>query len=835
MWRNYLTVGLRALAKSPTYTFINVFGLAIGMAACLLILLYVRYETSFDEWLPGAENVYAVQFAGAPPGQEKQYIQMAPYPASHALEKEFPQVETAVSTFQARPVAKRGAESLFVDDALIADASFFDVLELPFVHGNRADALKNAASAVVTQTEAKRLFGRENVVGETLTLVTRGITRDYRITGILKDIPDNSSLQLSMVVRLDLSDYADNPQALRSFGSVNGYGWVKLKPGTSADTINAQMEQFLRRASPPEDVGNGMKQSIADFIDLSLTNIRDVHLGRAQGGSMTPGNDMRTVTTFAIVALLILGMACVNFTNLATARASQRAREVALRKVLGAHRGQLVGQFLGESILVAAFAMLLALALTELALPFLSDFLDAKLDLAYIGEGGVLGWAVLLVLVVGLLGGLYPAFYLSRFQPAKVLKANKSAADAQGSGLLRSILVVGQFAVSIGLIICTAVVYAQTLHARNTDPGYKREGLLIVDGISRRQITPATAETFRNRVAKIEGVKNAARTSIVPAQQNQNNTNYLVPGHSTPELIGFYQVDPHYLDTMQLQLVAGRNLSENIALDRVDISLSADPAIEKALAARGGNFLLNEQATKKLGFANAKDAIGKTVQVGLIDPANGGLVPMTVAGVVKDAQFRSARDNFEPVGFFYSPQAMSAVAVRYDSRNPNEVRDRIAAVWRELIPDVPFEAEFAEDSVAELYAADKARGQIFAMFAGLSVIVGCLGLFGLAAFTAERRTKEIGIRKVLGARTQDIVRLLVWQFSKPVVVANLIAWPVAWWLMRDWLNGFADRISLHPGWFLGAGLLAMLIAAATIISHAIKVARANPVFALRYE
>ena len=835
MWRNYLTVGLRALAKNKTYTFINVLGLAIGMAACLLILLYVRFETSFDEWLPNNDRVYAIHFAGAPPGQEKQHVQMAPYPVAHAFKKDFPQVEAAVSTFQARPVVRRAADSLFVDDTLIADPSFFQVLELPFIHGDRNRALTEAASVVLSREEARRLLGREDVLGQTVTIVHRGQQRDYRVTGVMDDIPDNSSLKIGMVMRFEPADYADNPQALDSYGNINGYGWIKLRPGASIEDVRRGMPAFEARNMPPQDIGNGQKISIADLIDLNPVNIRDVHLGQAQNASMTPGNDARTVTTFTVVAALILAMACVNFTNLATARASQRAREVALRKVLGAGRRQLIVQFVGESVLVSAFAMLLALAFTELLLPVLSSFLEAEMDLAYVGEDGVLGLAALLVLIVGVIGGLYPAFYLSRFQPAKILKANKSSADAHGSGWLRNMLVVGQFAVSIGLIICTAIVYAQTVHARSADPGYKREGLLVVEGLNRRQINAATAATLRERVARLDGVAGASRSSLTPAQQDQSNTAFQVPGRPDPELVGIYPMDPHHIDVMQMSLLAGRGFSDTVALDLTDPPQSPDPVAERALAQRGGNMIVNESAARKFGFATPQEAIGKVIGAGMINAENGGFVPMTIVGVLRDAQFRSVRDQVEPSAYVYSPTGMRSLVVRYETSDPIALRGEIEKVWRELVPDVPFEAEFAEDSVAELYAADEARGRVFAAFAVVSIIVGCLGLFGLAAFTTERRTKEIGIRKVLGARTQDIIRLLVWQFSKPVVIANLVAWPIAWWVMRDWLNGFADRVSLHPGWFVGAGILAMLIAATTIIGHAVKVARANPILALRYE
>jgi putative ABC transport system permease protein len=492
-----------------------------------------------------------------------------------------------------------------------------------------------------------------------------------------------------------------------------------------------------------------------------------------------------------------------------------------------------MSQFLMESVVVAAVAMLLALALVELLLPLLGNFLDADLKMTYFGEEGMLLPILVLTAIVGAAGGVYPAFYLSRFQPAQVLKANKSSAEAGGSGKLRNALVIGQFAVSIGLIICTAVVYAQTVHARTSDPGFNRDGILQVSGLSRRQLVDRGEEIVR-RVAGVPGVQSVGRTGIPINSDNQNNTIVSVPGRTVPVSMGNYTIDDQFFRTMGIQLIAGRELSDDQPMDVQPLSMIPTAEEQRAYAARGINVVLNERGARDLGFANPADAVGKQYRIGLVDPEY-GLVPMTIVGVVKDARLRSIREPLEPIAYRLSNYGLTDLVVRYNDSEPNAVRERVEQVWKSITNEVPFQAKFSEDIIGELYSAEEKRARIFAGFALLAVIVACLGLFGLAAFTAERRTKEIGIRKVLGARTGDIVRLLAWQFSKPVIIANLIAWPVAWYAMSDWLSTFDSRVDLGVTPFLLAGLLALAIAIGTISGHAIRVARANPIHALRYE
>jgi putative ABC transport system permease protein len=829
MWRNYLTVAYRALTKNRTYAAINLAGLAIGIAACLLLLLYVRYETSYDSWLPDADRVYQVQSIFTDPETGERSVQQGTHGIiTETLPKDFPQIEAIVRAETDEIVLTRNGEASYAS-MVRADETFFRILQVPFIRGNPATALNQADSVVLSRSEAFRRLGSSDVLGREITGIEQGQPYALRVTGVFEDMPRNSHLSLDMVSRIREQD----KQAC-GWGCVNGFVYLKLRPGADPEEINRGLPAWEKRNITPVDVG-GEKVSEGEAFDWRLVNVRDVHLSGAEGDIERPVNDRRTIVTFSIVALLILGIACVNFVNLATARASQRAREVALRKVLGANRRQLIVQFLGESLALSAFATLLALAMAELALPYLSSFLNAELELSYFGKNGIVLPVLGLLLIVGVAGGLYPAFYLSRYQPAAVLRANRSAAEPLGSGRLRNTLVIGQFAVSIGLIICTAVVYSQTRFAQNSDPGFRREGLIQVGNLNRAGIVPVT-ETLIRELEKVDGVKAVAAANIFVASGQTLNNAVQVPGRQKPITIGWYSVHPNFFDTMEIRLLAGRKLSRRFANDSAWTPVEPEEAIEpaqRALVARGLNVVVNELAARQMGFATPAEAVGKQVKVSQFGPEI-GLLPVTIAGVVQDSRFRSVREDVEPM-IFFDRGIYSRLIVRYASADPEGVRQAIGRVWKRLAPDVPYEGEFAEDQLAELYLTDAARARTFAGFALLAVIVASLGLFGLAAFTAERRTKEIGIRKVFGATVPDIVQLLAWQFSKPVILANLIAWPVAWWVMRDWLNDFDARIDLGPGPFLMAGIIALVIAVGTVSGHAIRVARVNPIHALRYE
>lgn len=832
MWRNYLTIAIRLLARNRVFAAINIGGLALGLAACLLILSYVHYERSYDAWLPGSDRIHQVQATWHEPGQPVTASQNSPFPVRTTLAGGFPQIEALTVVENGQTVVMRDGQPMFVD-AQTVDPSFFEIFDLSFVSGSAASALPNTNSIVLTEAEALKQFGTTDAAGKTMTLGAGPGKRDYLVSGVLKDLPRNSSLHLALLFRYDPAASDALPVQYKGWGNMNQQHYVKLRAGADVAAINAALPAWEKRTVAPQII-DGKPSSQADIMDLALVPITGVHLGAAQGGAMTQSGDPRALVTFVIVALLTLGMAVINFVNLSTARAAQRAREVALRKVLGATRGQLIVQLLGESLVMSGIATLVALALVELATPWIGAWAGADLQVRYLGGGGMLLPALALFLATGLFGGLYPAFYLSAFKPAAVLRANKSTAETPGNGRLRAGLVVLQFAIAIGLIICTSVIFSQTRYVETVDPGYRRDGLVQIDSAWRFAGDDSRYQASRRELLAVPGVVGVGRTNLGLAANNKNILAVRLPGGPEDLSMGFYGVDGDFFRTMDLRLLAGRFLGDQFANDRV--LRAADDADEASMRAqlvqRGLNIVINRNAARLLGFITPQAALGRTVKVG-IDGAD--MVPSTIVGVVEDTRIRTARDAIEPILYAYDPNRTSQVIVRYAAARPGDVMAGLGKVWRRFEPEIPFQARFAEEVIAELYAADRARGTLFAGFSALAVLIACLGLYSLASFATERRTKEIGIRKVLGAKVRDIVRLLAWQFSKPVVLANLIAWPVAWWAMREWLNGFDIRIALTPTPFALAGLLALAIAIVTVAGQSLRVARTNPIHALRYE
>jgi putative ABC transport system permease protein len=827
MWRNYLTTGVRALLKNRTYAGITVLGLALGLAASMLILLFVRDQLSYDRSVPGGNDVYQLQetFVGLRGGQDVSQ-QGTPYATGPALVKDFPQIAAASYLQNTSAIAIERGQPLRTEMSLVG-ADYFKVFPQRFLQGTAATALRDANSIVVGERRARTLFGTIDAVGRTLTVLKRDQQVSYRVTAVVADPPRNSHNQASMFALFTPDRLSPGEEG--SWDWTNGFSYVRLAPGTDVAPINAAMQAWADRNAPKETIDGKLVRQ-AEKATFRLVALPDIHLSGACCGPAGNGMDRSTIVTFSILAVLILFMACVNFTNLATARASQRAREVSLRKVLGATRRQLIAQFLIESLIVAALATLVALALVELTLPWLRRFLDAGIPLHYMSTDGILLPAFGLALLVGLVGGLYPAFYLTRFQPAQVLKANRSAADTPGSGRLRNALVISQFAISIGLIACTGIVYAQTRYTLSADPGFKRDGIIQVDNMTRAQVLPSLA-ALEQEIGRVKGVERVALTQIAMNTPQRSSTSLTQSGRPA-DTIGVYRVGYGFFETMGMRIVAGRALSRDRALD--DATMIDDEASTRTLFNRGMSVVVTASALPKIGVSTPTAALGKTIGLGISGIDDIGQ-PATIVGVVADTRFRGVREPIDPAVYYHANANLGFMVVRFSDPDPAAVMTRIGAAWKRVIPNVPFEAQFADDAAAELYRADQALGTMFAGFAMLAVLIGCLGLFGLAAFTAERRTKEIGIRKVLGARTRDIVRLLVWQFSKPVLLANVIAWPLAFLAMRNWLNGFDDRITLTPVPFVLAGILALVIAVVTVAGHASRVASAKPITALRYE
>ena len=831
MWRNYVAAGWKAMQRDPLFTIINLFGLAVGLAGCLLIVLFIRYELSFDAWLPGAENIYQVQRRATSGTEAGQSSGHAAFVAASVMPQQFPEVEAATGLQQVSGIVRKDGEPFDLQDFYATDANALDVLRLPLVAGDPRTALADVDTVVLTESTARRLFGRTDVVGQSVARVGSSGDRLLRVTGVLRDLPPNTHLQLNALYRPNLAARRTGNEVFTEWNWVTAWVYVRLRPGADPGAIEQRMQPTLRRLVPTSLRDNSAPDGLG--FTQKLLNVRAINTAALDSGTMRPGTSAKTLITFGIVAAFLLLVACVNFTNLATARATRRAREVGLRKTLGATRAQLVLQFLLEAFALVGLASLLALALAELALPWLNTLIDGRIAIHYLGADGILVPLVVALVVAVLLGGLYPAFFLSRYRPAVVLKASGGGLEASGAGRLRLALVVVQFAVSTALIICTAVIYSQTLFARSADPGYRVPGLLFVpypEQIGER----AQVEGFMHRLEAIPGVTSVARAGITPNPDITATTNFRAPGASASVILEIVPVDGDTFATLGMRLLAGRTVTHEREADVGAPMNNADPARTQLVKERGLNVVVDESAARLLGFADPQAAIGR--QIGREDSESGpGSAPYTIVGVVNDARFESARFEAFPKIYYVAPTGHLALAVRFAPERAPEVMAAVRSLWKSAVRTDPFTGFFADARIADMYVGDARRAQMFAAFAAFAVLISCLGLFGLAAFTAEQRTKEIGIRKVLGARVPDIVRLLVWQFTRPVLLANLIAWPVAWWAMRNWLNEFQSRIALEPTPFLLASALAFLIAVGTIAGHSIRVARANPIHALRYE
>jgi putative ABC transport system permease protein len=821
MWRSYLTIAVRSLVKDKQFAALNVIGLAIGMAASLLILLFVRNEQTYDRWVPDADRVFWMQSELRNPGRPIDRFSSSSGISMPFFLKSFNEFESGVRIVSESRAVR--IDAAFKNEPIsFVDKSFFAVLDLPMEQGAGAATLQRPDGLVVTKEFAQQRFGRVNVVGETLAITGAGKPRIYRIGGVLKDFPPNTQLKFKAIAPIVLDDFKEAPWVFENWGGFNIEMFFKLKPGARVESIQPRLRDWAIK----NDADAKGSLNITPWYP-HLVNIQDAHLQfPVYLGGFVPNGDPRLVRVMQVIALLILGIAVINYINLATARVSKRAREVGLRKALGASRRQLMSQFLVEAVVIAAMAAILSLALVELLLPAFNALLDQRLVLPYFGIWGAVPMLAAITLMVGILGGAYPAFVLSNLRPQSVLAA-RAFTGGSGSDKLRRALVVVQFAVSIGLIICMGVIYAQVLSLRTSEPGYQPKGLYIVDGLGNTEVQPKARE-IKAAIEKTPGFVAITATTYAPGVNGSNSTDVFPTGKSQKEavILRVEYIDEDYVETYGIRILAGRDLDEKYANDNRRGLKGAD------ILKRGGlNVMINRAALKPLGFKTPQEAVGKAFSQ---QSQSGVIFFSTIVGVTEDFQIRS--DRQEILGSYYAADDEPySITARFEGITPALARERLEAVWKRYAPNTPFEAALATDNIAQYYDDDVRRGNAFALFSAIAIALCCLGLYGLAAFTAERRTKEIGIRKVLGARTQDILALLVWQFTKPVLWANLLAWPVAWWLMREWLDGFSTRIALSPLWFIGATLLALIIAWITVAGQSLKVARSKPIFALRYE
>jgi putative ABC transport system permease protein len=827
MFRNYLTIALRNLIRHKLYSFINIAGLAVGLACVLFIILFARDELSYDKWLPDSGNLYRLELTIHAPSRPPMAFAVIPFPMPAAMHDEIPEV-TAMTRLSTEPMTLMTGDRQFREIVDVVDPNFFQVIRLSLLSGDPAAVFRQPESIVLSQSAARRLFGSVDPIGKTITdgrgkcadadTSCRDTTVPLTVTGVMRDLPHNTSLFGDVFIpNTSVASYISDDEKASWFNQ-NGYGYVKLAPGTLPQTVISKMAPMLDRALGPQLKSFGLGNVRGNQVyEVHMTPFAQVHLASERWGvPLTPPGSMTTLFGIVAVGGLILLVACFNFMNLSTARAMMRAREISLRKTVGAKRGQLILQFLGESVLMALLALILALALVEMLLPAFDRFMQRPLSIDFHS-----GWPILLLIlavavVAGLVSGSYPALVLSGFRPASVLRTNSSGQG--GSGRLRAILVVLQFAVSIGLGIAAAVVFSQIRYARNIDLGFRRDNILVVGHAGR--VFMDGRQSFVQTLRTSPGILDIALSERVPFDIGQSNDVIRLPGK--PDLILFSKVviGPEFPSFYGMKLLAGRQLSRSRALDEISSMNAGD------VANSGHYVLINDTAATRLGFT-PEQAVGQTI---LYDN-----FPVIIAGVLADANFSGAREPVKATFYVYDPKAAAQVSVRLRPDTIPQTLNSIDKAWHAFAPIASVDRHFLDDSFGRLYQEEERLGQMFGMFVGIAIFIACLGLFGLAAFTAGRRTKEIGLRKVFGGRTRDVVKLLLWQFSLPAMIANLIAWPLAWYYLDDWLKGFAYRISLSPFYFLGAGAVALLIAGLTVLSHAIRVARATPIGALRYE
>ncbi|MBC7569426.1 MAG: ABC transporter permease [Spirosoma sp.] len=808
MFTNYLKIAWRTLRKQRGLTFINIVGLATGLTCCMLIMLYVLDELSYDRYNQKADRIYRVQ-TDVKFGGNDMHFAVSPDPIGPTLKKDYPQVEEFVrlrdrGTWSVRRTGE--ATNLREDNITFADSTLFDVFTLPLVAGNSKRALAEPNTVVISESAAKRHFGSQNPMGQTLVFNN---DKTYKVSGVMRDMPKNAHFHSDFFLTM-LNDEYTWGQWL----SNNHHTYVLLKPGSNTALFTQHFDTIIRKYIGPkvqESMGASMEQfrKAGNTLAYWLIPLTDIHLHSKQQIELSPNGDMQYVYIFSAVALFILLIACINFMNLATARSSNRAREVGVRKVMGSKRQQLIGQFMTESVLTTVLAMLLALLLVAVALPGFNAIATKKLSIIQLVSPYYLPFLVALPIVVGLLAGIYPAFFLSSFEPISVLKG-KINASFRSSGL-RNGLVVFQFAMSVVLIIGTLIVYRQITYIQTKNVGFNRNQVVTVNDV---YAIGKQAETFRQEVLRLPGVVSGSVSGYLPTPSHRSDTPFWAEGQTDINKGAVMQnwgVDYDYLNTLGMTVVQGRNFSHDFGSD-------------------SSGIILNEAAVKVLGF---KNPIGQRI-FRFNDEQGKSRQAFTVVGVVKNFHFESLRRNIGALSMILSPNS-GAASFRIGSGNLPVLMKQIEAKWKQVAPGQPFSYQFMDDSFDEMYRAEQRVGTIALTFAGLAILIACLGLFGLAAFMAEQRTKEIGVRKVLGASVGSIVTLLSKDFLKLVLVAIIIASPLAWYAMNNWLQDFAYRIDIEWWYFALAGLLAVSIALLTVSFQSVKAALMNPIKSLRSE
>lgn len=817
MLKNYLKIALRSLLKQRIYSLINLTGLAVSIGACLLITLYVKHELSYDRFWPDADRIFKVALERKYPNHATYYASV-PHSYAQSMERDFPEVESTLlmqgpadDMVVNYKVGETEVKTFEEDHFIWVDSAFFSFFDLTLIKGDKSTALSVPDQIILSEAMANKLFGNEDPIGKVLY----GGFGECKVTGVYQNLPDNSHLRADFI-----ASFAGRQLRQEiNYISFDSHTYVKLKPGSDAKALEAKFPEMVNTYASGQ-IERELGQSWEDYKKAGngyryfLQPLTGIHLDPTNiEFQVTPSGNIKYVYALIFIGVLILAIACINFMNLATARSAERAREVGVRKVMGSYRDQLIIQFLVEAFLLALMSTALAVALAALVLPGFNDLIQKQLHLA-LGTDvvvGLLGFALL----VGLLAGLYPAFVLSSYNPVVVMKGNFSGSSK--GAWLRNGLVVFQFVISIVLIVGTIVVGEQMEFIRNKDLGFNTEKVLIIE---RAWSLEGKFETFADEIRRIPQIKSVAGTSSRVGNRDDYFGQMFQPEGSNEVLtVKSMIMDDEFGQDIGFTLKEGRFFSRE----------SNDSL----------HVLLNETAVKTIGLA---DPVGRKLSNSDLfrgDTARQKTRMFTVIGVLKNFHFQSLRDEITPLVIF-SRDAIARpnlpyMAVRLQAGEAQSAIAQIESKWREFVPGKPFRYQFLQDNLNQGYLDDERSGKLFTVFSTLAIVIACVGLFGLSAYTASRRTKEIGIRKVLGASVSGVVFLLSKEFTKLVGVAFVVAIPISGWMMKEWLSTFAYRIELGPTAFVAAGLTALAIAWLTVSYQSIKSALMNPVNSLRSE
>ncbi len=815
MIRNYVKIALRIVRKHKGYSLINILGLGIGMAVCILILLFVRYELSYDTYHENADRIYRLErrWLNSDGSIRSGFGTLAPGFVPH-LEEGFSEMEHVARVFDSGNTRVVYGETRFIEDRLFyADEDIFEIFTIAFVRGDPRTALQRPDSLVMTEATARKYFGTEDPMGKQLKVRDDTL---YQVTGIIEDCPPNTHFHYDFLASyITLKGlYApggdDYFHGTRNFSDNVTYVYARLAGGVGAGSIQARIPDFIDRVMGTRQDADGNIIRASQGTTILLRPVTDIHLHSHTPGEMEPNFDIKYVRLFTMIAVFVLAIACINFMNLSTARASQRAKEVGLRKVVGANRRILTTQFLGESLFFSFLSLILALAFVLVVLPFFNNFSGRDMNLTYLMNPG--GIAILLgvFLLTGFMAGLYPAVYISAFKSATILRGEITR-GARGAGL-RKALVVFQFAISIGLIVSVGVVYRQMNYLMTADLGFQRENIVLLPA---DQTIKSRWQDIKQNLKTNPNILEAALSKRAPTGRLNDAPGFWVEieGEMRRNPFGMphNRVSHEFFKTYDIRIVAGRDFSQEYATDATEA------------------FIVNETAVRRMGLESPERAVG--LRIGTFAPNLQG----RIIGVAADFNYESLHNEIRPVITYIRPDQANTVSMRVAAGRIQESLDHAKSVWARFHPESPLQYDFLIDRIAALYRNETKMMQMFTYFSIFAIFISCLGLFGLASFTAARRTKEIGVRKVMGASLPNIMFLLSREFTKWVLVANIIAWPVAYFTMDRWLNNFAYRI--HPNWveFVAAGILTFAIALLTVSYQSFNAATCDPVYALRYE